>query len=314
MAAEQFDVPDPLGEGTVKVVGRSARAGRPPSYQGKVRDIYDAEEQLLIVASDRVSAFDRVLPTLIPHKGVSLHALSVYWFERTRGIFPNHYLASVDARTMRVQRAERIDIEWIVRRHLYGSAWRQYQRGERTISGVRFPDGLRLAEELPDPVVTPTTKSATGHDAPITKAQAIEQGLVTPADWTTLEEATLRLFEFYRDTARTRGIIIPDFKLEFGRVAGQLVQIDEPPTHDSARFWSAQHFRVGARQESHCLDKEFLRAYLLGVGFSGDSTPPTLPPGVVAEVARRCVGAYRVLSGRAALEELALKSVDDVLR
>jgi phosphoribosylaminoimidazole-succinocarboxamide synthase len=230
-----------------------------------------------------------------------------------RGIFPNHYLESVDARTMRVQKAERIDIEWIVRRHLYGSAWRQYQRGERTISGVRFPDGLRLAEELSDPVLTPTTKSATGHDAPITKAQAIDQGLVTKADWTTLEEATLRLFEFYRNTARSQGIIIPDFKLEFGRVTGRLVQIDEPPTHDSARFWSEKHFRVGKRQEGHCLDKEFLRAYLLGVGFNGDSAPPALPPRVVAEVARRCVGAYRVLSGQASLGELELKSMDEVL-
>lgn len=314
MIAEKFNVLNPLDEGTVEVVKRSAIEGRPPSYQGKVRDIYDSKDQLLIVASDRISAFDRVLPTLIPHKGVSLHALSVYWFERTHGIFPNHYLESMDSRTMRVQKAERIDIEWIVRRHLYGSAWRQYQLGERVISGVRFPDGLCLAEELPDPVLTPTTKSVTGHDAPITKAQAIERSLVTKVDWTTLEEATLRLFEFYRSSARSQGIIIPDFKLEFGRVAGQLVQIDEPPTHDSARFWSEKHFHVGERQESHCLDKEFLRAYLLGVGFSGDSVPPALPPEVVEEVSRRCVGAYQVLSGRVSLGELKLKSVDEILR
>ena len=311
---ESYLVPDPLGPGVVKVLKASNLfGGRRLLRRGKIRDIYDLGDELLIVTTDRISAFDVVYPTLIPHKGVSLHALSIHWFERTRDIFPNHLLESVDERTMRVVKAERIDIEWICRAYLYGSAWRAYRRGVRVISGVRLPDGLRMAEELPEVILTPTTKSEVGHDVELSREEAVERGLVTLDEWRELEEATHRLFDFYRREAERRGIIIPDFKLEFGRWRGTLIQIDEPPTHDSARFWDERHYEPGRPQEAHCLDKEFLREYLRRIGYMGDGEPPEIPPPIVREVSKRCVASYEVLSGRRPLDAFDLRTVDEVM-
>ncbi|MFQ6054039.1 MAG: phosphoribosylaminoimidazolesuccinocarboxamide synthase [Candidatus Bathyarchaeia archaeon] len=307
-------VPDPLGPGVVEVLRTSDLFGpeRPPR-RGKVRDVYDLGDEMLILTTDRVSAFDVVYPTLIPHKGESLHALSVYWFERTASLFPNHFQESVDVRTMRVLKAERIDIEWVCRAYLYGSAWRAYRDGARRISGVELPDRLEMADELPEVILTPTTKSETGHDLELTKAEAIDAGLVTPDEWRELEEATYRLFEFYRSEARRRGIIIPDFKLEFGRHRGRLIQIDEPPTHDSARFWAEELYEPGRPQEDRCLDKEFLREYLRRIGYTGDGAPPEIAAPVVREVSKRCVASYEVLSGRRRLADFELRTVDDVM-
>jgi len=244
---------------------------------------------------------------------VSLHALSVYWFQRTRDIFPNHLIESVDERTMRVVKAERIDIEWICRAYLYGSAWRAYKRGVRVISGVRLPNGLQMAEELPEVILTPTTKSEVGHDVELSKDEAIDRGLVTRDEWSELEEATYRLFDYYRREAERRGIIIPDFKLEYGRWRGTLIQIDEPPTHDSARFWDMRRYEPGKPQEAHCLDKEFLREYLRRIGYTGDGEPPEIPGPVVREISKRCVASYEVLSGRRPIDAFDLKTVDEVL-
>lgn len=280
--------------------------------RGKVRDLYDLGDSLLIVSTDRVSAFDVTLPTGIPGKGEALNRLSVHWFERTGGVFPNHYVEQVDDRTMRALKAERIDVEWVVRGHLYGSAWREYREGRRVMGGVELPNGLRLAEGLPEAILTPTTKAETGHDVEITRVQAVGR-LVTAGEWRTLEEASFRLFEFYRRECRSRGLILPDFKLEFGRRGGDLLQIDEPPTHDSARLWAERYYRVGEQQEGHALDKEFLREYLRRTGFTGDGEPPRLPPLVVEEVSKRCVGAYEVLTGRRRIEELRLRTVDRLM-
>jgi len=307
--------PDPPWGRDVEVVKEPLLFGEgKPPRRGKVRDIYDVGEELLIFASDRISAFDHIIPSLIPHKGSSLHALSVFWFEKSKGIFPNHRIESVDKRTMKAIKAERIDIEWVARGYLYGSAWRSYEKGERCISGVKFPNGLRLAEELPEIVLTPTTKSAVGHDLEITKGEAVERGVVTAEEWEEMKEATFRLYEFYHREAKSRGVIIPDFKLEFGRVKGELIQIDEPPTPDSARFWSEKYYEVGKRQEGHCLDKEFLRSYLIKVGFMGEGKPPTLPSKVVEQISMRCVGSYMVLSGQAAIEDFSLKTVDQIVQ
>ena len=307
-------VPDPLGSGKIEVLGSSALFGleRPPR-RGKVRDIYDLGEEMLIVTTDRVSAFDVVYPTLIPHKGESLHSLSVHWFERTADIFPNHFQESVDGRTMRVLKAKRIDIEWVCRAYLYGSAWRAYRDGARVISGVELPDGLTMAEELPEVILTPTTKSETGHDRELSRAEAIDAGIATRDEWGELEEATLKLFEFYRSEAGRRGIIIPDFKLEFGRQGDRLIQIDEPPTHDSARFWAEAFYEPGRPQEAHCLDKEFLREYLRRIGYTGDGEPPEIAAPVVREVSKRCVASYQVLSGRKGLGDFDLRTVDEVM-
>jgi phosphoribosylaminoimidazole-succinocarboxamide synthase len=288
--------------------------GREPFHKGKVRDVYEEDSsELLIVATDRISAFDRIMPKGIPYKGVALTKLSEFWFLKTRHIFKNHFIAIFNERTIRARKAKRIDIEWIARAYLYGSAWRAYSRGAREISGVRLPSGLQLAEELPEIVLTPTTKSEVGHDLELSKSEAIARKLASNDEWRELEEATFRLFEYYKKEASVRGIIIPDFKLEFGRLEDELIQIDEPPTHDSSRFWSKEKYKVGEKQEKYCLDKEFLRDYLLRKGFTGDGEIPDLPELVIDQISKRCTGAYEVLSGNREIGTLNLLSVDEVL-
>lgn len=304
-------VRDPLTGKEMEVVGYSdLKCGL--QRRGKVRDVYDLGGELLIYHTDRVSAFDVVMPTLIPRKGESLLKLSVYWLNKTKKIFPNHLIGIEDSRTLRVTKAKRIDIEWVVRKHLYGSLWREYSKGKREMYGLEFRDGLRMAEELDAPIITPTTKADVGHDEEISKEGAISKGLVDRATWGQLEEATLKLFEFYQSEARRKGIIIPDFKIEFGVADGSLMQIDEPPTHDSSRMWAAKYYRLGEKQEKHCLDKEFMRECLRRLGFTGDGKAPELPEKVVAEVEKRCVGACGVIAGRKNIDELSLASVDEI--
>ena len=287
--------------------------GMTPFRKGKVRDVYVEDGELLIVATDRISAFDKVMPKGVPGKGVSLTRLSEYWFLKTRHIFKNHFISKTDERTIRVRKAKRIDIEWIARAYLYGSAWRAYSKGAKTISGISLPSGLRLAEELPQIILTPTTKSEEGHDQEISKQSAISSGLVDQDTWKELEEATFGLFEYYKKEASMKGIIIPDFKLEYGNINDELIQIDEPPTHDSARFWWKDKYVVGERQEKHCLDKEFLRDYLLRKGFSGEGEIPDLREIVIDQISRRCKGAFDILSGVSRMDSLGLLSVDEVI-
>lgn len=282
--------------------------------KGKVRDVYDFGEELLIVASDRVSAYDVVLPDAIPRKGESLTGLSEFWFTKTRHIIPNHFLKRIDDRSIRVTKADRVDIEWVIRSHLYGSMWRAYSAGKRDFAGTVLPNNLRMAEELPQILLTPTTKSEVGHDLDITRDEAISRDLLTEDDWRILEEASFKLYHSYRDECKRKGIIVPDFKVEYGKHRGDLIQIDEPPTHDSARLWDEKHFIVGAPQEAHALDKEFLRTFLREYyGFTGEGLPPKLPEVVIQEVSKRCVGAYEVLKGKAQIEDLHLKGLEQVL-
>ncbi len=302
---------DPLTGKKIDVVGYSdLKVGA--LRRGKVRDVYDLGNELLIYHTDRVSAFDVVMPTLIPRKGESLLKLSVHWLRRTKKIFPNHLIDVVDSRTLRVTKAKRIDIEWVVRKYLYGSLWREYSRGEREMYGLKFREGLRMAEELDAPIITPTTKADVGHDEEISKDGAIARGLVDRATWGQLEEATIRLFDFYQLEAKRKGIIIPDFKIEFGVADGGLMQIDEPPTHDSARMWATKYYTLGEKQEKHCLDKEFMRECLRRLGFSGEGKAPELPPKVVAEVEKRCIGACGVIAGRKKIDDFDLASVDEI--
>ena len=306
-------VKDPLTGEQVEVVVYSD-LGMGKLKRGKVRDVYDIGEELLIYHTDRVSAFDVVLPTAIPRKGESLLKLSVYWMEKSGHIFPNHLISVKDSRTIRVKKAKRVDIEWVVRKYLYGSLWREYSKGRRDLYGMRFPDGMRMAEELPEPVVTPTTKADVGHDEEITMDRAVDTGIIDSETWHKLSEATLKLYHFYEAEAKKRGVIIPDFKIEFGTCGGKLLQIDEPPTHDSARMWATKYYKPGEAQEKHCLDKEFLRECLRRLGFTGNGSPPSaLPSPVIREVEKRCVGAYQVLAEGKPMEELNLLSVDDIV-
>ena len=311
---DSFIVDSPLGLGKVEVLRASdIFNGNPNPKRGKVRDVYEMGDYMYIVTSDRISAYDVVYPTLIPHKGQSLHSLSLFWFSETKDIIRNHLLEEVDERTIKVVKADRVDIEWVCRAYLYGSAWRAYRNGERVVSGVKLPDGLIMAEELPEIILTPTTKEESGHDMEIDKAEAISKCLCTLDEWESLEEATFRLFERYQNIAKSHGLIIPDFKLEFGRLNDDLIQIDEPPTHDSARYWAEKFYEPGKPQEGHCLDKEFLRSYLRNVGYMGDGQPPIIPAPVVREVSKRCVASYKVLSRHARLDDFDLKTVDEVM-
>ena len=308
-------VEDPFIEGafTQAIRGSNLFGGKLLPRRGKVRDLYDLDRQLLIFLTDRISVFDVVLKDLIPYKGVYLAALSAYWFRKSRHIYPNHFIEQVNERTLKVVKAKRIDIEWIIRGYLYGSAWRAYQKGSREISGVRIPAGLQLAEELPDPILTPTTKSENGHDEEISREQAIERGLVTREEWMELEEACLKLYDFYRREAKSRGIIIADVKLEFGRTGEGLIQIDEPVTHDSARLWLEKYYTPGRSQESNCLDKEYLRGYLRRLGYTGDGEPPKLPNPIIRQIALRVKGAYEVLAGIRSASDLDLLSLEELV-
>jgi phosphoribosylaminoimidazole-succinocarboxamide synthase len=311
---KSYNVDDPLADGVVEVLEASDLFdGKPSPRRGKIRDVYDMGGHMLIVTTDRISAYDVVYPTLIPHKGESLHALSEFWFKKTRDVFPNHFMETLDGRTMKVVKAERVDVEWVCRAYLYGSAWRAYRDGARVISGVELPDGLVMAEELPEVILTPTTKEESGHDMEISKGEAIDAGLVTRDEWDNLEEATYKLFDRYGIVAKSRGLIIPDFKLEFGRLGDGLIQIDEPPTHDSARYWAEKFYEPGKPQEATCLDKEFLRSYLRRIGYMGDGEPPVIPGPVVREVSKRCVASYEVISGRSSLGDFDLMTVDQVM-
>ncbi len=310
---ESYVVDDPLGSGSVEVLRYSDTVEGVEPHRGKVRDVYDLGKEMLIVTTDRISAYDVVFPTLIPHKGESINRLSEFWFNKTRRVIPNHFLRVEDLRTMRVMKAQRIDIEFVCRAYLYGSAWRAYRDGARNVSGVRLPGGLQMAEKLPEVILTPTTKAEAGHDLELSRSDAIDRKLVTRDEWKELEEATLKLFDSYQSHARGRGFIIPDFKLEFGHLGDELIQIDEPPSHDSARFWAQKFYEPGKPQEAHCLDKEFLRAFLRGVGYVGDGPAPEIPAPVVRQVSMRCVASYEVLSGSRTLNDFDLKTVDEVM-
>ena len=283
--------------------------------RGKVKDVYEINHNYLVIYfTDRISAFDVVLPSLIPYKGYSLTGLSAYWFREGRKIYPNHLVDVIDINVIKVLKTQRIDIEWIARKYLYGSLWREYSRGRREFYGTKLPEGLNLAQELPDIIVTPTTKSEIGHDREISKEDAIRRGLLTRDEWKELEEITIKLFEFYERKARQRGIILADLKLEFGRYGDMLIQIDEPPTHDSARLWIEEDYEEGRLQVDNCLDKEYLREYLRRIGFRGDGKPPKLSRKVVIEVSKRCMASYLVLSGRKSIKDFSFTPINEVIK
>ncbi len=265
-----------------------------PLYKrGKVRDIYDLGDKLLIVSTDRISAFDVVLQNTIPKKGEALNRLSVFWFKKTEDIIPNHILDVVDPRTVLVKKAEPIKIEFVVRGYLYGSAWRSYREGKE-ICGIRLPSGLKKAERLSEPILTPTTKAEVGHDIELTKAEIAEKiGKNLSQE---IEEACLTLYERAYNRAKKNGIIIADTKLEFGFHSGDLILIDELFTSDSSRFWPLDGYKVGESQVS--FDKQGVRDYLESTGWDKKPPAPSLPQHVIVETSRKYIEAYERLTGR----------------
>lgn len=263
--------------------------------RGKVREIFELNGDLLLVASDRISAFDVVMNEGIPGKGRVLTETSAFWFRLLRDVCPNHVLSTdVDTwadvppayreqlrgRTMRCRKAAPMPVEWVVRGYLTGSGWKDYQK-DGAVSGVVLPKGLQHASELNPPILTPSTKAETGHDEPISFARTVE--LVGKDLAEQARTAALALYAKGREYAKTRGIVIADTKFEFGVLDGRLLLIDECLTPDSSRFWPAGEVRPGGNPTSY--DKQYLRDWLLGTGWNKTPPPPTLPPEVVAKTA-----------------------------
>jgi len=261
--------------------------------RGKVRDVYDLGKRLLIVSTDRISAFDVVLPNGVPHKGEALNRLSVYWFNQTKNIIPNHILDVVDPRIVLVKKTEPIKIEFVMRGYLYGSAWERYREG-KPVCGIKLPPGLRKAEKLPEPILTPTTKAEVGHDIEMTKDDVVKKIGRDVAE--EIEETCLRIYERASKRAEANGILIADTKVEFGLYDGDLLLIDEVLTPDSSRFWPSEKYEVGRDQFS--FDKQYVRDYLDSLDWNKQPPAPSLPGHVILETSKKYIEAYERLTGR----------------
>jgi len=274
-------------------------------YTGKVRDLYEvSHDRMLMVASDRISVFDVVLPDPIPDKGRVLTGLSSFWFAQTAHIWPNHVVSAdptdlpetagpdVAGRAMLVRATRPVRLECIARGYLFGSAWSEYaERG--TVCGRVLPAGLRQAEELPEPIFTSTTKAEAGHDEAVTDAEAAV--LVGDDVFERVREVTLAVYRFAREHAAAQGVLLADTKLEFGTVDGELLIIDEMLTPDSSRYWPAEHYEVGTSPPS--FDKQFVRDHYLRLGWDQTPPAPPLPAAVIEGTRARYVEAYELLTG-----------------
>jgi phosphoribosylaminoimidazole-succinocarboxamide synthase len=269
-----------------------------------VRDVYEiGHDRLLMVASDRISAFDVVLDEPIPDKGRVLTGLSTFWFDQTGDIVENHLISAdptdfpetagpgVAGRAMMVKAARPVLMECVVRGYLFGSAWSEYRK-QGTVNGEPLPPGMALAAQLPEPIFTPTTKADEGHDLALTRDDAV--ALVGKERYEELRDLSIAIYKFGTGIASTRGIILADTKLEFGTIDGRLLLIDEILTPDSSRFWPADDYEPGTSPPS--FDKQFVRRYLLDVGWDGTPPPPNLPDGVVEGTRSRYIEAYEQLT------------------
>ena len=276
--------------------------------RGKVRDLYSLNGQLLLVATDRISAFDYVLGTGIPEKGRVLTQLSLFWFEFLRDVVSNHlvtanvaeypaslrnYADQLRGRSMLVTKAQMIDIECVVRGYISGSAWKEYQQ-TGTVCGIELPRGLRESDKLPDPIFTPATKALTGHDENISFAEMCKRTGAELAEQ--LRNLSLKIYTKAADYAAGRGIIIADTKFEFGHTHQGLVLADEVLTPDSSRFWPADKYQPGRAQES--FDKQFVRDYLEAIRWNKQPPAPSLPDDVAWKTSEKYIQAYRILAGR----------------
>jgi len=290
----------------MRVVRETKLAGISPAARGKVRDIYDAGDKLLIVATDRLSAFDVILPTPIPDKGRVLTQLSLFWFDLLHDVIPNHVLSTTEfpapfdafreelaGRSMLVWKTVPLPIECVVRGYVSGSGWKDYQKtGE--ICGIALPPGLRESDRLPEPIFTPATKAATGHDENISFERAAS--LIGTERARQVREVSLEIYRRAAAYAEPRGILLADTKFEFGLLKDELIWIDEALTPDSSRFWPAAQYKPGGPQPS--FDKQFVRDYLEGIHWPKTPPGPELPPEVVNATRGKYREAYRILTGR----------------
>jgi phosphoribosylaminoimidazole-succinocarboxamide synthase len=276
--------------------------------KGKVRDVYEINDNILLIATDRLSAFDVVLPDPIPSKGVCLTQLSKFWFDYTKKSIPNHvisteitdfptelhpYQAQLAYRSMLVKKTQVIPIECIVRGYLSGSAWNSYKK-DGTVCGMKLPSGLKESDPFPEPLFTPSTKAKEGHDLNISIA---EMKKIVGADvGDTLNEYSLKIYTTAVKYAKKRGIIIADTKFEFGVYKDEIIWIDEALTPDSSRFWPADSYQPGKPQPS--FDKQYVRDYLNSTGWDHNTAPPRLPPQVIAETSKKYQEAYEKITGK----------------
>jgi phosphoribosylaminoimidazole-succinocarboxamide synthase len=276
--------------------------------KGKVRDVYEIGDHLLIVASDRISAFDYVLPSLIPKKGKVLTQLSKFWFEYTELICPNHMIATqvkeypevlrrhadkLDKRSMLVKKTQVIPVECVVRGYLAGSGWNEYKATGK-ISGVKLPAGMKEAERLEEPIFTPATKAETGHDMNISFKEM--QKITKPDLAQKIKAVSLELYQKASLHAISKGIIVADTKFEFGLMEDELILVDEIFTPDSSRFWPVETYSPGKSQPN--LDKQFVRDYLEGTDWDKNSPPPQLPPEIISQTSERYLEIFRLLTGK----------------
>jgi len=276
-------------------------------HSGKVRESFRVDDDTrLIVATDRLSAFDNVLKTPVPGKGAVLNQLAAWWFEQTGDIIDNHFVKRIDPNISLVREASPIKVEMIVRGYLTGSAWRAYQKGLRQVSGVPIPDGMSFNQAFPEPIVTPTTKEAS--DREISAADLVAEGWVTEKNYKKMEETARSLFNRGQKMLAERGIILVDTKYEFGLIGGKLVLIDEIHTPDSSRFWSKADYQANP-ETAEQLDKEFVRSYLLKNKKDG-RYPDVLPDEIVQETTRRYHEIYRMITA----ESLSIADHDAALR
>jgi phosphoribosylaminoimidazole-succinocarboxamide synthase len=260
--------------------------------RGKVRDLYDKGDKLLIVSTDRLSAFDVILPNGIPYKGEAINKLSLYWFNETKGIIPNHFLEVVDPRTIIVKKTKPIKVEFVVRGYLYGGAWEKYKNG-KPICGINFPSNMKKAEKLPQPVLTPTTKADKGHDLELKGDNLLK--LITKDILKEIRETSFKIYEKASKKAESNGIIIADTKFEFGLLGDEVILIDEILTPDSSRFWSKEKYEIGKNQFS--FDKQYVRDYLISINWNKQPPAPTIPQHVILETSKKYIEAYERLSG-----------------
>lgn len=277
--------------------------GQTGVYHGKVRDVYFLEQGLVaMVASDRISAFDVVLPEGIPYKGQVLNQIATYFLEATKDIVPNWLISTPDPMVSLGHRCEPFKVEMVIRGYLTGSAWRAYKAGERSICGITLPDGMREDEAFPAPIITPTTKADEGHDENISREEIIAQGIVTEEDYKQLEEYTYALFARGQEMARERGLILVDTKYEFGKKDGKIYLIDEIHTPDSSRYFYADGYaeRFESGQPQKQLSKEFVRQWLIEQGFQGreGDQVPEMTPEYCQSVSERYIELYEQVTGR----------------
>ncbi|MDR3092832.1 MAG: phosphoribosylaminoimidazolesuccinocarboxamide synthase [Endomicrobium sp.] len=287
--------------------GKEDSINLPLVHKGKVRNVYDLGQNYLIVASDRISAFDYVIPTIIPDKGKVLHKLSMFWFDFIKDIVPNHIITGnfenfptalkqyeyLRDRSMIVKKANRVDIECIVRGYLAGSGWKEYQKSQ-TVCGVKLPAGLKESSRLPEAVFTPSSKEEGGkHDENISFEETVKRVGKDSAE--SLRKVSLELYKKVSGYSFSKGIILADTKLEFGFYDNQLILIDEVFTPDSSRFWEIDKYEEGKAQDS--LDKQYVRDYLERIKWNKSSPAPELPKDIIERTMKKYIGAYEKLTG-----------------